>query len=196
MQYELPLGEDQPSRPKKPERLFFALFPDCGTAIRVSKQRERFLRDTGLDGSRIDIERLHMSLHHVGDYARLKSDVLYRAELAGKAVAMRPFEVTCRSIMSFEGAPRRGDGERKRPLVLLGESDALIDLHAMLGAALKKYDLRAAAHFTPHMTLLYSPNGAAPQPVEPIRFVVKEFALIHSERGLSRYHRLGRWSFG
>jgi 2'-5' RNA ligase len=162
----------------------------------VGKQRESFLRDNGLDGSRIDVERLHMSLHHIGDYARLKPDVLYRAERAGEAVAMRPFEVTCRSIMSFAGAPMRNGGKRDRPLVLLGESDALVELHAMLDTALKGYKLRAAAQFTPHMTLLYSPNGVAPQPVEPIRFMVKDFALIHSERGLGRYHTVGRWSFG
>jgi 2'-5' RNA ligase len=162
----------------------------------VGKQRERFLRDHELGASRIDVERLHISLHHIGDYARLKRDVLHRAERAGEAVAMRSFEVTCRSIMSFEGAPSRNGGKRQRPLVMLGESDALIEFHAMLGAALKACSLRAAPHFTPHMTLLYSPNRVAQHPVEPIRFMVRDFALIHSERGLGRYHTIGSWSFG
>lgn len=78
--------------------------------------------------------------------------------------------------------------------MLLGAGDALFELHKVLGAAMKKNGLRAAEHFTPHMTLLYGSRPMSMQAIEPIRFVVDEFALIHSELWLTRYNVIDRWS--
>jgi 2'-5' RNA ligase len=44
------------------------------------------------------------------------------------------------------------------------------------------------------MTLYYGPQPVPLQAIEPIRFVVREFVLIHSERGLTRYNLLDGWS--
>ena len=46
----------------------------------------------------------------------------------------------------------------------------------------------------PHMTLFYSPASVRPAEIEPIRFRVERFFLIHSERGLTKYNVLGCWS--
>jgi 2'-5' RNA ligase len=77
--------------------------------------------------------------------------------------------------------------------VLRAEGTALFDLHALLGAAMREWGLKAADEFVPHMTLLYGPNAVPLQAIEPIRFVAREFVLIHSELGLTRYTVLGRW---
>jgi RNA 2',3'-cyclic 3'-phosphodiesterase len=186
---------DLPATPRRPERLFFALFPDAETAARVSQVRERFIRDNHLRGTRLETKRLHVSLHHVGDYKRLRGKFIYAAQQAGKAVSMRGFEMTLRSIRSFERTPAVNDRLPRRPLVLLGEgADALPELHKMLGAAMEKNGLQAGARFTPHMTLLYGPEPVPAQAIDPIRFTVSEFALIHSELWLTRYNVIDRWS--
>ena len=43
------------------------------------------------------------------------------------------------------------------------------------------------------MTLLYGSKPISVQAIEPIHFVVKEFALIHSELWLTRYNTVDRW---
>jgi 2'-5' RNA ligase len=139
------------------------------------------------------MERLHVSLHHVGDYKRLRTKFIYAARQAGNSVSMRPFEVTFRFIESFEGPPSTDDRPYKRPLVLLGEGDALLEFHRVLGAAMKRSGLRAAEDFTPHMTVFYGAKPIARQTIEPVRFVVREFCLIHSELWRTRYNVISRW---
>src|SRR5260370_38954894 len=107
---------------------------------------------------------------------------------------MHPFEVTFRFITSFEGTPPIDGRPRRRPLVLLAEGDALSELHKILGAAMKKNGLRAAEHFTPHMTLSYGPRAIPVQAIGPICFAVNEFALIHSKLLLTQYHAPDPWS--
>lgn len=176
-----------PARPKKPERLFFALQPDGPTALRIAAFAEQFIGAHRLQGTPIKADKLHVSLHHVGDYKRLRSDVLYAAGQAGDAVSAPTFEMTFASIATF------GAEDGRQPLVLLAAADTVLPLHQMLGAALTKSGLRAAAHFTPHMTLFYGTTRIAPQAIDPIRLVVKDFVLIHSALGLKKYNMLQRW---
>jgi 2'-5' RNA ligase len=196
MQGAFEFYEDLPARPKRPERLFFGVFPDTETSIRVGRFGEQFIRERCLKGRPLRAERLHVSLHHVGDYKRLQTKFLYAAKQAGTAVSMRRFEVTFRFIESFEGPPPTDARPYRRPLVLLGESDALLELHRVLGAAMERSGLRAAEDFTPHMTMFYGAKPIARQAIEPFRFVVREFALIHSELWRTRYNVIGRWPLG
>lgn len=184
---------DLPARPKRPERLFFGLLPDAETASRAARVRERFIREHRLEGTRLRSECLHVSLHHVGDYRRLRTKFIHAATLAASAVAMQRCEMTFQFIGSFDGVPLADGRPRKRPLVLLGESAAVRELHKLLGAAMEKIGLRATAHFMPHMTLFYGQRPIPVQAITPIRFAVDEFALIHSALGLARYDVMGRW---
>lgn len=184
---------DLPIRPKRPERLFFALFPDAGTSIRVGRFSQRFIRENHLGGTRLETERLHVSLHHVGDFKRLRTKFIFAARRAGKAVSMYPFEMSFRFIRSFEGAPSLKGRPRRRKLVLLGEGDAVSELHKILGTAMGKNGLRTAEHFTPHMTLSYGSKPIPEQAIEPIRFVVKEFMLVHSKLWLTQYDIIDCW---
>jgi 2'-5' RNA ligase len=168
------------------------LLPDSRTAVRIDGFRRRFFRANGLDGSPVRAERLHLTLHHIGDFGRLRPKFLFAADRAAGAVSKSRFEVTFRFITSFEPAPKRG-GVRRRPLVMIGASDPLIALHNELGRAMEANGLRALQTFMPHMTLSYGPQQILWQPIEPIRFVATEFVLIHSELWLSRYNLVGRW---
>ncbi|MGK9169578.1 2'-5' RNA ligase family protein [Inquilinus limosus] len=179
-------------RPRRPERVFFCVLPDDETRDRVARFGDGFFSEYRLMGTRLRTDRLHVSLHHVGDYKRLRTKFVYAAQQAGKAVSMGPFEVAFRFVKSFEAAPHK---KGRRPLVLLGEGgEALVELFRSLGIALTRSGLKAAAEFTPHMTLSYGPDAIPEQAIEPIRFVVKDFALIHSRLGLTRYEVIDRWS--
>lgn len=178
-----------PVRPKRPERLVFMLFPDAETAEHIERFGQGFVCRNHLIGTRLRPERLHVSLHHVRDDKCLHTKFVYAAKKAAETVSMRPFEMAFRFITSFEsGRPHR------RPLVLLGKGDEVFDLHSDLGAAMVENGLRTATQFTPHMTLFYGTKAIPAQSIEPIRFRVQEFVLIHSELGLGRYNVLGRWS--
>lgn len=183
---------DLPERPRRPERLFFGLLPDPETAGRAVRLADRFIRDRRLAGRPLRRDRLHVSLHHVGDYTRLKSRFLFAASRAAEAVSMHPFELTFRRIGGFEGPPL-GRRPGARPLVLFADGGAVAGLHARLGAAMERCGLRAGPGLTPHMTLFYGAETVPVEPVEPIRFAVGDFVLIHSALGLGRYTVVERW---
>lgn len=193
MQLAFDFSLHEPWRPKRPERLFFGLLPDAETAARVARIRDRFLREHGLEGRRTSTDRLHVSLHHVGDYGRLRSAFVYAAREAAKAVSLPPFEMSFGLIRSFEDIPSVGDVPRRQPLVLLGEGEAASHLHQALGAAMVRNGLRAGQSFTPHMTLLYGITPVPARKIEPVRLAVRDFALIHSKLGLTQYEVIGRW---
>lgn len=184
---------DWPISRKRADALFFALSPDQASSRRIAQFGGRFIRDHRLAGTSIAAERLHVSLQHVGQYPQLPTKFVDAAKKAGDAVLSRPFELEFHSIMSFAGSPPRDGRPRRRPLVILSWPDALWDLHQMLGRAMRTNGLRAAASIVPHMALHYGPKPVAIQPIEPIRFAVREFTLIHSLRGLGQHTTLARW---
>jgi 2'-5' RNA ligase len=49
------------------------------------------------------------------------------------------------------------------------------------------------AGFNPHMSLAWCSGAFAPVYVEPLTWVVRDFALVHSLIGLSRYEILARF---
>jgi 2'-5' RNA ligase len=168
-------------------RLFFAAVPDFGTAAKIHRLAAILKRAHRFRGEPIAPERLHVSLLFLGRWSEQV------AECACEAVAgikMMPFEVSFDRTASFRG--RSGN----RPLVLLGDDtlDRLKSLGQMLGAAIAERGMgrRTARDFTPHVTLLYGERAVDEYPVEPIRWTVKEFVLIHSLQG---HAHLARWRF-
>ncbi|API74892.1 RNA 2',3'-cyclic phosphodiesterase [Ralstonia pseudosolanacearum] len=188
-QLTLPGFEAIPQVPA--HRLFLAVKPDADAARRIA-QRVALLRpDVGFKARPLRVERLHVTLHHLGDFVELPDTLVARACEAAAGVALPPFEVIFDQVVSFHG--RRDH----RPFVLTGGVGlhALIDFQHALGAALERAGLRVPqARFVPHVTLLYDRGGFAPKPVEPISWTVREFVLIDSWLGRTRYDEKGRWS--
>lgn len=185
MQHVFDFCRQLPVGPKRSARLFFCLFPEG--VMRIARLGERLFGENRLDGKLLDAGRLHVSLHHLGDYPRLRTRIVYAARLAGDAVSTLPFGITFHAFKSFDGA------RPETPRVLLGGSEGLSELHRSLGTALKKNGLRAAEHFVPHMTLSYGRKPVPFQPIDPIRVEVSEFALVHSKLWLGEYEVLERW---
>jgi RNA 2',3'-cyclic 3'-phosphodiesterase len=168
-------------------RLFFAAVPDFEAAAKMHRLAAILRRAHGFRRKLILPERLHVSLLFLG---RWSEPLARRACEAVARVRMTPFEVSFDRTASF----RSGTGNR--PLVLLGDetSDRLKSLGHMLGAAMmeKGRGRRAVKDFTPHVTLLYGERAIDEYPVEPIRWTVNEFVLIHSLQG---HTHLARWRF-
>ena len=175
-------------RRKQKDRLFFGVLLDSYAALRVSHLGQQFCSENDIKGTPRGRHLLHISLHHLGDYPRLPERIIFAAKRAAEAVSVPAFEVTLNSITAF---PNSKSG--RHALVFLAEGAGLVSLHRGVGGAMRRIGLSASEHFRPHVTFLYGPDAVAKEPIEPIRFVVKEFALIHSEVGLSKYNVIDRW---
>ena len=168
-------------------RLFFAAVPDFDSAAKMHRLAGILQRAHRFRGKLILPECLHVSLLFLG---RWSEQVARHACEAVAGVKMNPFEVSFDRTASFQSA------HGNRALVLLGDetSDRLKSLGHRLGAAIAEKGMgrRAVRDFTPHVTLLYGKRAIDEYPVEPIRWTVNEFVLIHSLHG---HAHLARWRF-
>lgn len=192
MQLAFDFYGELPRGPLRSERLFFAVFPGAEDAFRIERFRQDFLKANHLGGSMLRPDRFHVSLHHVGDFKRLRSPRTYAAELAGDLVQLPAFEITLHAIKSFGAFPKPGRALRY-PLVLLGEGAGLLELHETLGAAMTKFGIRALPNFTPHLTLSYGERPISEQRIDPIPLQIEGFCLVHSRLGKTEYRIIRRW---
>lgn len=184
-QMSLGLGEERPS-----ERLFFAVMPDAATADTIATLAQSLLDAGVVHGKPLLRERLHVTLHHLGDYAGLPPSLLARARQAGERLSMAPFEVRFDRVGTFGG---RG---RQLPCVLRGEEGVreLCLLQRTLARRLAEQGIHGDTRFTPHVTLLYSEAALALQRIEPVQWRADELLLIRSFLGQTRYQIEGRWA--
>lgn len=177
--------------PKLTDRLFFAIYPDAVSAARIARLAQTLRLEHGLNGSPFKTERLHVTLHFLGDFPGVPQDVVAVAAKAAAAVSMAPFEI------AFDRASSFGSKPGGRPFVLRGGDGiaAVTSFHTALGALLEKTGLRCRPErqYTPHLTLLYDDRTVAEQVVETVHWTVREFVLVHSLLGRTQHTPLGRW---
>jgi len=181
--------EERPQR-QLADRLLFVAIPDAGSASSVAELRQKLRAKHRLRGKPIATERLHVTLHHVGDFATLPGGIVARAGAIASSISMRPFKVEFNGALSFRGRPGNS------PFVLQGDEGVigLLVLQHRLGRLMENVGLgRADPHYTPHMTLLYGDRVVADEAVRPIGWAVHEFVLVHSLLGRSRYNVLARF---
>jgi 2'-5' RNA ligase len=187
--------------PALTDGLFFAIFPDGGAAASIAQRASRVRHEHGLQGAPLRTERFHVSLLGVGEYPGLPQGIVAVASRAAMTIAAPPFDITLDRLVSFGG--RRAD-RGTRPLVLCGGDGvaALMTFQQALGAAMAKAGLgrpksssksSSKSSFSPHVTLLYDDRDVPEQPIEPVGWTAREFVLVHSLIGRTRYVPLGRW---
>lgn len=168
------------------------MHPDPQAAQRIIELAETLRAKHGSRGKPIPANRVHVTLHHLGDYCGLPESLIETASTAAARIAMPPFEVALDCIGSFPG---RG----KRPCVLrneaAGTNQALHALQSDLGARLRDAGLgrHIERRFTPHVTLLYDEREVSPEIVQPIVWTVSSFALVHSLLGRGEHRVLAAW---
>jgi len=195
--------------------LFFSIFPDQAAAVRIANTAEHFRRAYGLKGAPLLTDRFHVTVHGLGNYDGLPRGVVAKAIAAGMAVKSMPFEVAFDRVTSFAAkAIAAGMAVKSMPfevafdrvtsfagsnaLVLCGGDgvDGLVMFHQSLAIAMWNSGLCASLQFMPHITLLYDGRRIEEQFIEPIRWTVRDFVLVHSLRGRTMHIPLERWRLG
>jgi len=183
--------EAPPPAPKK-DRLFFALQPSAQACAQISQLSQSLRSAHGVRSKPIATERLHITLHHLDDHAGVPAQLVEQAGRAAQRLVCEPFEVVLDHAMSFHSQ------RDNFPFVLRtdpGQDAALLTFQRLLGQAMAHEGLGryVDGRFTPHVTLTYTPQALPESVVEPIRWTVREFVLIHSPQGKSQHHVLARW---
>ncbi|MDQ0463312.1 2'-5' RNA ligase [Caulobacter ginsengisoli] len=180
---------DDPEPLRPTDRLFFAVFPDAGTAARIAVLADGLRGQLNLRGRPLAPERFHITISHLGDYVGVPESVVEPATTAAASLTAAPFEVTFDRAASFHG--RSGN----RPFVLRGGEGlaGVIAFQQQLGAAMVRSGLRPDRNFTPHVTLLYDDALVPETPVAPISWTAAELVLVHSLLGRTQHIALRRW---
>ncbi len=177
-------------------KLFFALFPDPATAAVIARRIKSTCAKYGFSGHPITVDRLHVTLHHIGDYEdQLPVDLVDSLERVAATLAAAPFDVTFDQALSFAG--HAGNPRKKHPYVITArDQPQLRAFHGVLGDAISAGmpNAKASRSFTPHLTLVWDEKIIPEHPVRPIRWTAREFALVKSFVGRSRYEILNRWA--
>jgi RNA 2',3'-cyclic 3'-phosphodiesterase len=179
--------------PKPTDRLFFALFPDASTAEAMARFAQAACEEHGLVGRPVKAGRLHVTLHHLGDYAGLPEAVVRAGRgAAAQLQSAGAFGLSFDRLMSFHGS------QGKRTLVLRGADDdvPLRQFQGDLGAAMARtpgLSRWVEKQFTPHVTLHYGWRAVEERAVPPFRWTAGEFVLVHSLLDRSTHIPLGRW---
>jgi RNA 2',3'-cyclic 3'-phosphodiesterase len=177
--------------PQADDRLFFAIFPDADTAARIAALAATLRLRHGLRGKVLLAARLHVTLHHLGDYAGLPPAIVAAATRAGGRLASRRFDVV------FDRAASFGTARGKCPFVLRGGDGitGLIELQRELGMHMAASGIgrHVEQRFTPHVTLLYDEMAVDHGSVDPIGWRASEVVLVHSLIGRSEHRILARW---
>jgi 2'-5' RNA ligase len=175
------------------DRLFFAIFPDPATADAIAEQAGRLRVTHQLSGRPLTTDRFHITLHHLGDHAGLRRDIVTMASEAAESLRASPFEVAFDRAASFHNGGNN-------PFVLQGgeELEGLKAFQRDLGLAMARTGLGRLVDksFTPHVTMLYDRRLVPEEPIAPVRWTVNGFTLIHSLLGRTEHVPLARWTFG
>lgn len=179
--------------PPATDRLFLAIFPDPATAEEIARRADALRVSHGLSGRPLAPERFHITLHHLGDHAGVRRDVVAMAGEAAQALEAQPFEVVFDRAASFHNGGNN-------PFVLQGGEGlwALKAFQRDLGLAMARAGLgkRVDKTFTPHVTMLYDRQLVGEQMIEPVKWSVGGFTLIHSLLGRTEHIPLAQWTLG
>jgi len=190
---QLPLFEASEPLPAK-YRLFLGIFPDAEAVELICDQQTTLSEKFGLRGKFRPRKILHVTMHHIDDYAEMPERIIETATEACEAAFAGQSSpiVTFDHVMSFAGRP----GNLPFVLVNPNGNQSLIELHRRLITELVKRRLasRGDFKFDPHVTLLYDAQNVPKQPVSPITWRAHEVILVLSHLGETRYDRLRCWA--
>lgn len=168
------------------DRLFLGIAPDSRTAGELNALAHRLAIGHELRGRPISARRLHATVHRIGDGVGVDESTVELAKRAAAHVAMPAFRVEFNIVRSFRnGAFVLCGDEGVTGLEMLQQQVGRLMENAGLGKSLQDY--------TPHMTLLWDSHLVPEHPITPVGWWVRDFVLIHSLLGQSRYEFLARF---
>ena len=180
------------TKPAHEHNYFFALSPSPDVRGQLTKCAEGLRTTQDFNGSWISSERYHLTLHHLGQYSEVRSDLVSRAITAASRMQAKPFDLVLDQFMCFDSRT----GRYPCAATSANELPDLNNFWQLLKNNLLAVRLgeKLSSSFKPQATLLYNrqPLGE-PRSVEPIHWHVIDFVLIESLVGKSEYIELGRW---
>lgn len=181
-------GFESPAR--ELHNLFFALWPDEATRIRIAEVAQRRQKSRLATGRWLTPLRYHLTLQFLGEHARLPSDLIANACSAAARLRLPAFELSLDKVGSFANARVCWLGCTQPPNEML----ALFD---QLGIALAASGCRIVGNkqLVPHVTLQRDAEHELNFPLSPaLRWHVDEFVLIHSQtQPFMPYRIVNRW---
>ena len=164
------------------QRLFTALWP--GPSLRAAIAEWQRTWDWPRQAARVKADRLHATLHFLGDVPTRRVPELTLA----LAVPFESFELE----LGLAGVWPNGVAVVE-PLAIPPE---LLELHARVGAVLSRLELPVDTRaYRPHVTLARRAHGAKPPPGSPaLRWRVDGgYVLVRSLPGGAGYEVIGRY---
>lgn len=165
-------------------RLFFALWPDAETRMRLGAAAAQFDLSSG---RRVAVQDLHVTVVFLGDATDAQYDCVCRV---ADTIESRSFTLTIDRCGSFRGTGIVWIGAAETPAELSVLVDALRTGCSTCGFSID------ARPFVPHVTLSRrASHRPFPAPIEPIPWHCGAFALVMSDnsRERSRYSVLRVW---
>jgi 2'-5' RNA ligase len=171
------------------ESLFFCVFPDSAACEAIAAETDALRVEHSLLGVPIRPNRLHATLHYLGEHLIEREDLVAAASAAAGRVMHSCFQANLGRVSSFH---TRAD---KQPCILLFQEERP-PIHTLwrelgnhlMAAGLGRYLKR---EFLPHVTVLYDTRAVTPHAVEPISWQVRDFSLVRGRNG--EYEVLGSW---
>ncbi len=155
----------------KIHRIFFALWPDDATRIKIVESFKQLSIDK-TQGRIVNFDNVHITLHFVGNVNQQKWDCLHRA---AQKVQADGFNLDLDHYGYFNKPKILWMGLKQTP-------EALETLHKTLGESLAECDFQVERRpYAPHMTLMRKPaQPEAFEKTKPIFWQVKTFVLVES----------------
>ena len=178
--------------PNQLTNTFIALRPPWPIAEKFYSRATRLCSNSRIDGSRRPFFILHITMLPIGGYlGRLPRTGLEEIDAAIGMVKFPAIEIVLDEAGSFE--TRRNNV----PFVL--EGDELTDVHALRLATrdalrIRGLNIPASRTYSPHMTLAYARHRVPRLKVAPFSWKAREFQLIESWVGQTKYVELARWT--
>lgn len=171
--------------------LFLGVFPPPAACEAIGVEIDALRVEHSLIGKPIKPNRLHATLHYLGEHAIERDDIVDKASMAASRVSHGGFDMVLASASSFS---TRND---RHPCVLLcpEERPPIHGLWRELGNQLMATGLGRylKRDFVPHITVLYDSRVLTPQAIEPVRWQARDFSLVRSQPGRSDYEILAIW---
>jgi 2'-5' RNA ligase len=191
LQLNLP-GMDAPL-PLVRHRLFIAVLPPNPIASRITQLALDLRSDHELYGRPFEVDRLHISMHMLGNYATFPKELIDDVNTIMHRTRLRSCIASFDRVSSLAGKSRV---PRRCAIALRDSSGArgLKELRRVMADVLPSTP--RISSFTPHITLLYDRQNVAEEAISEMKWTVTEAALIHSKinRGsLQPYSLLTRW---
>lgn len=177
---------------------FFAVLPPDELRPHLAHLRNAVVAHERIVGRPAALDRLHISIAPLASFERgepLPSAGRVEALAARIAarVTMRAFDVCFDGVQTFN--TRESDASNRRYFLVLCGSDlpGLTQLNDLFRQSRTSMAAATAKPFNPHMTLFYANRPIAPCDIAPIKWTVRDVALVQSFQGEGRHVILRRW---